>query len=266
MGVFDHVSGEYKEKALVQQKAALKLVELLAISDTDAVIDVACGPGHMTDFFGGLTKGRVIGTDVSRGMIEKAKAKYPSSEFRCVAAEDLDYTSEFDVVFCNSSLQWFTRPDEAIKAMQRALKPGGKFGLSNPATSQWSPWFGRIISAVTARPDIRPIFAEWKNPWFFLPAERDYQVFFERCGFKTTYIHVEFESAEYSVEEAFNIYMSGAANGFASKMFYACAVSDEYLARFNDYVKEEIERGSKKGRATVEFNRLYYLGSKVPTE
>ena len=119
MSTFDQVSGQYEQTALVQQAAAEKLLALLEIGENDDLLDVACGPGHLTQRFTLLTQGRVLGTDISAGMIAQARAKYPTLEFRQVAAEDLDYQEEFDVVFCNSSLQWFTRPAKAVRLWGR---------------------------------------------------------------------------------------------------------------------------------------------------
>ena len=48
MSAFDKVSGQYQQKALVQQAAAEKLLALLSIGANDNVLDVACGPGHVT--------------------------------------------------------------------------------------------------------------------------------------------------------------------------------------------------------------------------
>ncbi len=48
MNTFDRISGKYREKSLVQQKAAVKLFDLLEIGGSDDIIDIACGPGHFT--------------------------------------------------------------------------------------------------------------------------------------------------------------------------------------------------------------------------
>lgn len=215
MNVFDDITGKYKEKSLVQQRAALKLVRLLEIQKTESILDVACGPGHLTNLLHNLTGGKIVGTDISSGMIEKAGAKYPSLEFRQIAVEDLDYAGEFDIAFCNSALQWFTDPDKAIEATFRALKINGRLGLACPATSQWTPLFGRIVSKVALRKEIKPVFSHWINPWFHLPEKKDYKVFFEKHGFTTFFMEVEYEETRYSPEDAFNIYLSGAANGYA---------------------------------------------------
>ena len=104
MSTFDKVSGQYQQKDLVQQAAAEKLIALLNIGERNDVLDVACGPGHITQRIKGMTQGRVVGTDISAGMIAQAQANYPAIKFRNLAAECLDYREEFDLVFCNSSM------------------------------------------------------------------------------------------------------------------------------------------------------------------
>lgn len=74
MSTFDDISHQYKEKSLVQQKAALKLLDLLKVGSCDDVMDVACGPGHITSLLSKITNGRVIGIDISEGMIKHARA------------------------------------------------------------------------------------------------------------------------------------------------------------------------------------------------
>ncbi len=105
MSAFDKVASQYQEKALVQKAAAGKLLGLLGIGAKEDVLDVGCGPGHITNRIKGMTIGQVVGTDISAGMIAQATAKYPAITFRQLAAEALDYDQTFDVVFCNSSMQ-----------------------------------------------------------------------------------------------------------------------------------------------------------------
>lgn len=262
MNTFDKISVQYKEKSLVQQKAALKLFDLLEIGSSDKIIDVGCGPGHITNWLSKATREKVAGIDISEGMIKQAKALYPEIEFRQIAAEGLDYNSEFNIAFCNSSLQWFTNPDKAIKAIFNSLKKAGRLCLACPATYQWSSCFTRISSRVGEYKDIKPIFSNWKNPWFFLPTLNHYRNFFENHGFKTLFIEIGNERMDYSVDEAFNIYLSGAANGFTGREYYDIEISDDYIANFNNSVKDEIKKQSKDGKINVDFNRLYYIGEK----
>ena len=107
---------------MVQQAAAEKLLALLEIGEKDDLLDVACGPGHNTQRITRLTQGRVMGVDISDGMIAQARAKYPALEFRQAAVEHLDYRDEFDVVFCNSSCG-----DQTLRRLSvfAAAVPGG---------------------------------------------------------------------------------------------------------------------------------------------
>ena len=61
MDTFDNISGKYREKSLVQQKAAVKLFDLLKIRGSDDIIDIACGPGHITNWLSKATNGKVTG-------------------------------------------------------------------------------------------------------------------------------------------------------------------------------------------------------------
>jgi len=262
METFDKISNEYKNKALVQQKASLKLFELLKVGEFDDIIDVACGPGNITKWLADKTKGKVVGTDISQGMIEQARAAYPEIEFRQVAVQDLGYKNSFNIAFCNSSLQWFTEPDKSIQEICRCLKPKGKLGVACPGSLKWAPWFMKIVEEVKKHKEIADIFKHWKSPWWWLESEKEYIKFFERNGFKTLHIEIAYEEDYYDIEKAYNIYLSGAANGFTGKTYYDIEISDNYIKTFNNFAKEEMIKSSKNNKVKVDFNRMYYVGQK----
>jgi trans-aconitate methyltransferase len=263
MEAFDRVSDNYRERALVQQKAAAKLIELLAIGESDDVLDVACGPGHITSVLSHLSRGRVEGVDVAEGMIRQAKSHYPETTFRRLAAEELDYTGEFSVVLCNSSLQWFHEPGRAVQGMYDALKPQGRLGVACPATAQWCELFIDVVKEVSVLPRLNPVFRHWRSPWFWLPTLEQYRDLFERSGFTTRHGEITHEHTEYSLAEAFGVYLSGAGNGFTSRTCYDIPITDEYVAEFNQRVYEALQTRAREGKVTVDFWRLYYIGLKA---
>jgi trans-aconitate methyltransferase len=263
MSTFNKVSGQYQEKALVQQAAAEKLLALLSIGANDKVLDVACGPGHVTQQIKAVTQGRVVGTDISAGMIHQAQAKYPASEFRVMAAESLDYMEEFDVVFCNSSFQWFAQPGKAVAAMRAALRSGGKIGVSCPATENWSTCFKSVAAEAGANADLRATFACRKSPWFWLPDELSYRNLFESHGFSTIRGRIEVEEKEYGTDQAAAAFASGAAQGYTGKEFYDAPIDDDYVRRFNDRIRLAMEKRARDGKVIVDFRRLYYVGIKA---
>lgn len=259
---FDGVSEEYGGKSLVQQAAARRLISMLALRGDESVLDVGCGPGHITRLLANATLGRVVGVDVSQGMIETARATYPGLEFIRVAAEDLDFHQEFDDVFCNSTMQWFTDADRAVRAMWEALKPGGTLGLACPSTPEFAPWFNEIVRAVAVKPEIEPTFAHWRSPWFHLPDIDAYHAFFEERGFTTAHIGLIHESDEFTVEDAFGVFITGAAQGLLGAGCYDVEVTGEYVDAFSRAVREQMERRAAGGLVVVDFNRLYYIGTR----
>lgn len=262
METFDKISKDYKDRSLVQKSAATQLIELLKIQNGESVIDIACGPGNIAAEIKKMTTGRVLCIDVSFGMIQQAMKFHPELECRQTDVEALNIDSEFDIAFCNSALQWFKKPDKAIAAVHKCLKIGGRLGLSCPATSNWSPFFSGLISKVKEKPGIKQIFSHWKNPWFHLDEKTDYEAFFTKHGFKTRLLKIAYEENYYTVEDTFNVYLSGAANGFLGRQFYDIEINDEYIGKFNSFIKEEMEKDAKEGKVKVVFNRLYYIGVK----
>lgn len=262
MSTFDQVSGQYERTALVQQAAAEKLLALLEIGEKDDLLDVACGPGHITQRITRLTQGRVLGVDISDGMIDQARAKYPAIEFRQAVAERLDFRDEFDVVFCNSSFQWFTQPAQAVAAMGAALRRGGKLGVSCPATENWSRCFKSVGLEAGAHPELTATFARWKSPWFYLPDRPAYQRLFEGQGFQTIHCSIDAEVSLYDLEQAVAIFLSGAAQGYTGKAFYEVPIDEEYVRRFNAQARQAMEHRARGGKVNVDFQRLYYVGIK----
>jgi trans-aconitate methyltransferase len=259
---FDRVSDEYAEKSLVQMRSARKLMGLLGLRGNESVLDVGCGPGHITAMLAGTTTGKVVGTDVSEAMTEEARSGHPGIEFRRVASEDLGFEGEFDTVFCNSALHWFIDVERSLDAIHRALKSPGRLAVSCPATEHFSPWLERVILGVARRPEITPVFSHWRRPWFSLPDEAAYRELFERHGFLTAHLSIEHEVDEQTVDEAFGVFAVGGAVGFTGPEYYGCEVTDEYLESFNRAVREEMEGIADGGRVLVDFNRLYYVGEK----
>jgi trans-aconitate methyltransferase len=262
MSTFDGVSGEYKQKSLVQAAAAEKLIARLKIGGRDDVLDAGCGPGHITQRIRELTTGRVEGTDISHGMIEQAKVNHPEIFFRTISIEELDYKSEFDVVFCNSTFQWVKDARAALSPMYNALRPGGLIGIACPATEDWSVCFRTVAEEAGRQPDTRDIFSHWHSPWCWLPDEKYCRKLFESCGFEIKHLQIEKEITSYTADQAFANFISGAAQGYTGKTYYDIPLTDEYIKRFRTNAEKAMHARQKDGKVEVDFNRLYFVGSR----
>ncbi len=102
------------------------VVELLAASPGERVLDVGCGTG---DHVAQLRAAGVdaVGVDASAEMVERALAKFPDLPVRVADATALPFRAEFDAVVSNAALHWVRDAAAAARSIHRALRPGGRF-------------------------------------------------------------------------------------------------------------------------------------------
>ncbi len=109
------------------------------IKKGDVVIDLGSGAGN--DAFIARSEagesGKVIGIDFTEAMIEKARANaeklgFQNVEFRQGDIEDMPVSSNTaDVIVSNCVLNLVPNKDGVFKEIQRVLKPGGHFSISD---------------------------------------------------------------------------------------------------------------------------------------
>ena len=123
---------EFFVPRLFEPWAALLLDEA-QLKKGQAIIDVATGPGTVARLAAPRLgpKGRIVATDISRPMLDIARAKRalagaaPIEYVESPAAPLAAPTGAFDVVLCQQGLQFFPDRPAALREMKRVLKPGG---------------------------------------------------------------------------------------------------------------------------------------------
>ncbi|KAL1871917.1 hypothetical protein Daus18300_004551 [Diaporthe australafricana] len=122
------------------------------------ILDVGSGPGGMAHDFALLVpQGKVVGIDMSPGIVAQAAAKYqePNLSFDVGDAYELAQFADasFDVIHAHAVLMHLTDPVKAFKAMYRVLKPGGIVATRDPS--------GRgIVTIVPNRPPFTTLMTE----------------------------------------------------------------------------------------------------------
>jgi len=263
---FNSVSGHYETNSLVQKGAAETLFALLSIGENESVLDVGCGPGNLTKRIRDITSGRVVGIDASKEMIKSAKRNYEKFyiEFYEMRAEEMNFHEEFDVIFCNSTFQWFTHPEKVVSAFYSALKKNGRVGIQAPGGGRYCENFLKAIDRIKSDPGTKDIFSRWKNPFFMPEKASDYSIVFEKAGFKVTFAEIKTINTKYTPEEAFNIFSSGAIAGYLNREYYEGEISEEYIESFKGIVKEEIKKEAEEnGHVELIFRRIFLTGVKV---
>ena len=152
------------------------LVELLAPRPGEAILDLGCGDGALTEAL--VARGAlVVGVDGSAEQVAAARAR--GLDARQADGEALDFEAAFDAVFSNAALHWMRKADAVIDGVWRALKPGGRFvaemgGAGNVAG---------IRTALLAALERRGIDGQAVDPWYF-PSPEDYRRRLEARGFE----------------------------------------------------------------------------------
>ncbi|WP_293144478.1 MULTISPECIES: methyltransferase domain-containing protein [unclassified Microcoleus] len=124
---------------------ARRLVEYGRVSYGQQVLDIATGTGHVAIAAAQIvgSEGRVIGVDISPGMLDVARNKAQklnlnNTEFVLADAENLEFPgntcdslrdSFASRLFCSSAFIWMSDLHVALRHWHRFLKPGGIIGI-----------------------------------------------------------------------------------------------------------------------------------------
>jgi ubiquinone/menaquinone biosynthesis C-methylase UbiE len=97
-------------------------------------------------------KGKFVGVDISKGMIEKAKSNatgIPNVEFYEASADDLPFDNDyFDTVICSNSFHHYLHPEEALKEVKRVLEPNGRIHILDvTADDFFIRWIDKRVGA-----------------------------------------------------------------------------------------------------------------------
>lgn len=133
-----------------------EIIKLLKLKETDHVLDVASGTGEP-----GLTisriviKGKVIGTDLSEGMLnianENAKLRgIDNYQTQVSDVSELPFEDNtFDAISCRFGYMFFPDMLMATKEMYRVLKPGGRIAASVWNTPDKNYWVTATMNTIT---------------------------------------------------------------------------------------------------------------------
>ncbi len=99
------------------------------VKPTDAVLEVACGSGTLTDYLEKSAKS-VVAFDLARDMLDLAEERVPNATFFEGDMRDFDYPQKFDKVICpfKSLMHLHTEADirSAFKSFAKHCRPGGE--------------------------------------------------------------------------------------------------------------------------------------------
>lgn len=161
-----------------------------AAAPGEAVLDTGCGCGTTTLALARAVgaSGRVLGVDVSRPMLEHARARAAAqglSQVRFVEADaqsaSLD-PAAFDLLFSRFGVMFFADPRAAFANLRRALRPGARVTFLCWQALARNPWMTVPLAAVAKHLTLPPPPPSGApGPFAFADAER-VRGFLEQAG------------------------------------------------------------------------------------
>lgn len=151
-------------------EATEAVLELCHISNGKYVLDVGCGVGVTPIFIAKKYGCRVVGVDLSEGMIERSNERAKRErvtdrvEFQVADAQDLPFdNNNFDAVITESVTAFPEEKQKAINEYVRVTKPGGYVGLNEstwlkvPPPPELIAWASQDLGA-----NVKPLTSgEW---------------------------------------------------------------------------------------------------------
>ncbi len=252
--------GKQYEKASAHQKEwGSKLIEGLQLNGTERVLDLGCGDGALTEQIADLVPGgEVVGIDASVGMIDTARSKECDNlHFLLMDIRDLDFDSDFDLIFSNAALHWVKDHRRLLQSVRRALCDGGKIRFSFAGDGNCSHFF-EVIREAMALGAFRKYFEGFKWPWY-MPSAEEYSALVESSGLRQARVWSENADRYFSDAETMIKWIDQ-----PSLVPFLAQVADFDRKALRDLVVERmIEKTQQEdGRCFETFRRMNLTASK----
>ncbi len=159
---------------------ANELIAKIGLRGDEAILDIGCGDGKITDALSRLTYKETIAIDLSAEMVAFAQSHFKTPLFMQMDAQQLTFDARFDVVFSNAALHWVANHEAVVRGIYRALKPGGKAVLQMGGKGNAAAVFAALekVKVSYAR-----YFEGFQAPYTFC-SNRQYTLWLKDAGFR----------------------------------------------------------------------------------
>ena len=110
-----------------------------------SVLCLGCGTGEECKHLKSLGARRVVGIDISKGLINLAKKSYPSLEFHIMDMEKLDFPNKsFDFIYSSLTMHYVKDWTKTLRGVHKILKTKGVFLFSTHHPIKWGSEVKRL--------------------------------------------------------------------------------------------------------------------------
>tara|TARA_R110002049_G_scaffold293731_1_gene478938 strand:- start:16871 stop:17596 length:726 start_codon:yes stop_codon:yes gene_type:complete len=179
--MFDTISGDYDGLNRVisfgiDVKWRKKVIKLVKASNSKAVLDIATGTGDLAIALAQTHAEKIIGLDISSGMLaigkEKIKKKGLETKIDMILGDSENMPFEdntFDAITVAFGIRNFENLEKGLKEILRVLKPNGTFVILETSMPTKTPYIqGYKFYTKNILPLIGKVFSKDKSAYKYL--------------------------------------------------------------------------------------------------
>lgn len=179
--MFDTISNEYDRLNRVisfgiDVKWRNKVVQIVGDTNPETVLDIATGTGDLAINLTKTTAKRIVGLDISEGMLAIGKLKLEKLQLKNrvemvqADSEEIPFDNEtFDAVTVAFGVRNFENLNKGLSEIYRVLKPGGTFVVLETSVPTKTPFKqGYNFYSTKILPNIGRIFSKDKSAYKYL--------------------------------------------------------------------------------------------------
>jgi len=134
---YDAVSKVYDQVRVGNPEMVIQLLEEVSLTESSIVLDVGCGTGNNTILLAAAVPSKVVGLDISFGMLQKACEKRSRIPLVQAPADNLPFASDtFDFVYMTEVLHHLPDVFKTYKEIHRILKESAPLCIVTQAHNQ----------------------------------------------------------------------------------------------------------------------------------